>query len=300
MKNVDNINQKYLPALSRIFSPVVMDSLAHKGQSAYLTEVCRNSGILEQIDLSMPLSQFFDWIYKILFKNYRNEYIYKNVIANKILLGKHSLNTSHMLTEFRVGKCKADAVVINGTSTVYEIKSEFDSFARLESQVKAYYQIFDHINVITSHHQATKLKSILPDVVGILLLTDRNTISTIRDSKSNKKNINPDTLFDSLRKKEYVKGVEEYYGAVPNVPNTQIYRECKKLFCKIPPETAHDLTMNILRKRNNTKVLKEFINKAPDSLSAYALSICSETAKMRALMSNFTSNIGSVIIPKSA
>ncbi|MBC8342546.1 MAG: hypothetical protein H8E61_01020 [Bacteroidetes bacterium] len=107
-------------------------------------------------------------------------------------------------------------------------------------------------------------------------------------------------MFDSLRKKEYVKGVEEYYGAVPNVPNTQIYRECKKLFCKIPPETAHDLTMNILRKRNNTKVLKEFINKAPDSLSAYALSICSETAKMRALMSNFTSNIGSVIIPKSA
>ncbi len=300
MKTKEIINRKYLPAVSRIFSPIVMDSLSHKGYSAYLYEVCTNSGILEQIDHSMSLSQFFDWIYNILFKNYRNEYIYKNAIANKILLGKHSLNTSHMLTEFRVGKCKADAVVINGTSTVYEIKSEFDSFARLESQVKAYYQIFDHINVITSNSQAIKLKSILPDAVGIQVLTDRNTISTIRESKSNKKNIHMDTLFDSLRKKEYLKIVEEFYEIAPNVPNTQIYRECKKLFCKIPPETAHYLTMNTLRKRNNTKVLKEFIIKAPASLSAYALSICSEKAKMRALMPNFTSNIGSVIIPKLA
>jgi hypothetical protein len=300
MKTKETINRKYLPAVSRIFSPIVMDSLSHKGYSAYLYEVCLNSDILEQIEPSMSLSQFFDWIYKILFKNYRNEYIYKNAIANKILLGKHSLNTSHMLTEFRVGKCKADVVVINGTSTVYEIKSEFDSFVRLESQVKAYYQIFDHINVITSNSQATKLKSMLPDSVGILVLTDRNTISTIRESKSNKKNINLDTLFDSLRKKEYVKVVEEYYETVPNVPNTQIYRECKKLFCKIPSEAAHDITMNTLRKRNNTKVLKEFITKAPASLSAYALSICSEKAKMRALMSNFTNNIGSVIIPKPA
>ncbi len=300
MKTKENINRKYLPALSRIFTPVVMDSLIQTGTSGYLREVVNNSGLINLLDTSMPLKQFFDWIYDILFKNYRNEYIYKNVIANKILLGKHSLNTSHMLTEFRVGKCKADAVVINGTSTVYEIKSEFDSFARLESQVKAYYQIFDHINVITSNPQATKLKSILPDAVGILVLTDTNTISTIRESKLNRKNINMDTLFDSLRKKEYVKVIQEYYETVPDVPNTQIYRECKKLFCKILPETAHDLTMNTLRKRNNTKVLKEFITKAPTSLSAYALSICSEKEKMRALMSNFTSNIGSVIIPKQA
>ncbi len=300
MKPEAYIKQKYLPALSRIFSPIVMDCLALKGHSDYLNEVCSNSNILEQIEPSMPLSQFFDCIYNILFKNYRNEYIYKNAIANKILLGKHSLNTSNMLTEFRVGKCKADAVVINGTSTVYEIKSEFDSFARLERQMEAYCQVFDHINVITSNSQATKLKSILPDAVGILVLTDRNTISTIRDSKSNKKNINPGTLFDSLRKKEYIKVVDEYYETTPDVPNTQIYRECKKLYCKIPPEAAHDLTMTTLKKRNNTKVLKEFIANAPDSLSAYALSICSDNYKMQALMSNFSSNVGSMIIPKPA
>jgi len=301
MKTINEIkiNPKYLPSFGRIFSPLVMDYLALKGYSGYLSEVCVNSRLLEQIDPFMPLAQFFDLIYKILFKSYRNEYIYKNAIANKILLGKHSLNTSHMLTEFRVGKCKADAVVLNGTSTVYEIKSEFDSFSRLENQIKTYLEIFDYINVITSTSQAIKLKSILPDKAGIMVLTNRNTISTIREPKSNKKNTNPSILFDSLRKNEYLIAVKEYFGTVPDVPNTQIYRECKKLFSEMPPELAHDLTIKILRKRRDIEALKEFIKRAPPSLSAYAMSICSERAKMRALMSRFSVSIGPALIPES-
>ena len=297
--NEIKINDKYLPSLGRMFSPLVMDHIALKGRSGYLSEVCSNSRIIEQIDPSMSLAQFFDLIYMILFKSYRNEYIYKNAIANKILLGRHSLNTSHMLTEFRVGNCKADVVVVNGTSAVYEIKSELDSFARLENQIQNYLKIFDYINVITSASQVNKLKSILPDKAGILLLTNRNTISTIRESKSNRKNTNPSILFDSLRKNEYVKAIKEYFGIVPDVPNTQIYKECKELFSKIPAELAHDLTINILRRRRNTRVLKAFIEEAPASLSAYAMSICSQKAKMRALMSRFSKNIGSVFIPES-
>jgi hypothetical protein len=297
--NEIKINDKYLPSLGRMFSPLVMDQIALKGRSGYLSEVCSNSRLIEQIDPSMSLAQFFDLIYMILFKSYRNEYIYKNAIANKILLGRHSLKTSHMLIEFRVGNCKADVVVVNGTSAVYEIKSELDSFARLENQIKNYLKIFDYINVITSVSQVNKLKSILPDKAGILLLTNRNTISTIRESKSNRKNTNPSILFDSLRKNEYVKAIKEYFGIVPDVPNTQIYKECKELFSKIPAELAHDLTINILRRRRNTRVLKAFIEEAPASLSAYAMSICSQKVKMQALMSRFSKNIGSVFIPES-
>ena len=291
------INAKYLPACGRIFSTMVMDSLAQKGYSGYLSEICSNSGLIEQIDPSMPLKQFFDWIYNILFKNYRNEYIYKNVIANKILLGKHSLNTSHMLTEFRVGKCKADAVVLNGTSTVYEIKSEFDSFARLEKQIQAYFDIFDYINVITSASQVSKLESVLPETAGILVLTNRNSIATIREAKANKENTKPEILFDSLRKTEYTKVINEYYGSIPDVPNTMFYKECKKLFCEIPNIDARDLTIKILRKRSNSKILREFIDKAPSSLSAYALSISSEKSKMQSLMARFETSVGSVLIP---
>ncbi len=294
------IDQKYLPALGRVFSPIVLDSLAQKGYSPYLSEVCINSGLLERIDPATTLGEFFDWVYNLLFKNYRNEYIYKNVIANKILLGKHSLNTSQMLTEFRVGRSKADVVLLNGASTVYEIKSQYDSFARLEKQMRAYFEIFDYINVITSSSQVKKLDSILPDKAGILVLTNRNTISTIREAKSNRENINPDILFDSLRKAEYMRIIKEYYGTVPDVPNTQIYRECKKLFCEIPPVYAHDLTIKILKERTNSKRLKNFIDKAPSSLSAYAMSICNGKNKMQKLLNRFDNNIYSLLIIPNA
>ncbi len=294
------IDQKYLAAIGRIFSPIVLDSLAQKGYSPYLSEVCINSGLLDRIDPATTLGEFFDWVYNLLFKNYRNEYIYKNVIVNKILLSKHSLNTSQMLTEFRVGRSKADVVLLNGDSTVYEIKSQYDSFARLEKQIQAYFEIFDYINVITSASQAQKLESILPDKAGLLVLTNRNTISTIREPKSNKENLNLDILFDSLRKAEYMRIIKEHYGTVPDVPNTQIYRECKRLFCKIPPVYAHDLTIKILKARNNSKRLKNFIEKAPSSLSAYAMSICNEKDKMQKLLNRFDTNINSLFIIPNA
>lgn len=294
------IDQKYLAALGRIFSPIVLDSLAQKGYSPYLSEVCINSGLLDRIDPATTLGEFFDWVYNLLFKNYRNEYIYKNVIVNKILLGKHSLNTSQMLTEFRVGRSKADVVLLNGDSTVYEIKSQYDSFARLEKQIRAYFEIFDYINVISSASQVQKLESILPDKAGILVLTNRNTISTIREPKSNKENLNLDILFDSFRKAEYMRIIKEYYGTVPDMPNTQIYRECKRLFCEIPPDYAHDLTIKILKGRNNSKRLKDFIDKAPSSLSAYAMSICNEKNKMQKLLNRFDNNINSLLIIPNA
>lgn len=296
---METIETKYLPAFGRVFTPIVMDNLIQKGYSPYLFEVCINSGLIDKIDPATTLEQFFEWVYNILFNNYRNEYIYKNVITNKILLGKHSLNTSQILTEFRVGRSKADIVLLNGTTTVYEIKSEYDSFARLEKQIQSYFEIFDFVNVITSQSHAKKLNSILPKKAGILVLSKRNTISTVREPISNKENINPTILFDSFRKTEYLKIIREYYGSIPDVPNTQIYRECKKLFCKIPNVYIHDLTIKILKERNNSKMLKNFIDKAPPSVSAYAMSISGQEKKMQILMDLFSSKIYSLLIPNA-
>ena len=94
------------------------------------------------------------------------------------------------------------------------------------------------------------------------------------------------------------KAIKDYFKTAPDVPNTRIYKECKKLFCGIPPETAHDLTIKILQNRRKPKILQEFIERAPSSLSAYAISICSEKAKMQALMDRFSSSISSVLFPE--
>ena len=77
-----------------------------------------------------PLSNWFDFFYNLLFSSYRCEYVYKNAIATKLYLGgHHSLQHSLLTNELRIGQSRADVVILNGTSTVYEIKSEYDSWS---------------------------------------------------------------------------------------------------------------------------------------------------------------------------
>jgi hypothetical protein len=56
----------------------------------------------------------------------RDKYVYKAALTQRVLMGKHSLRTACMLSEFRVGDRKADITILNGTTTVYEIKSDRD------------------------------------------------------------------------------------------------------------------------------------------------------------------------------
>ncbi|MBE9547218.1 MAG: sce7726 family protein [Proteobacteria bacterium] len=115
----------------------------------------------------------FDDVYSYLCNNYRSEYVYKNAIANKILLGRHSINTSTLLNEFRVGNSKADIVIINGDSSVYEVKSEYDSMERLQNQIKSYRTVFDYINIVTHFSQLDKIIKTVDKDIGIIVLTDQ-------------------------------------------------------------------------------------------------------------------------------
>lgn len=291
------IDQKYYAALSRIFSPMVLDSIAKKGSSSYLTEVCTQSGIRDQFSRSVSLGGFLEFIYRFLVKNYRNEYVYKNAIANKVLLGKHSLNTTQMLTEFRSGRCKADVVILNGSATVYEIKSEYDSFKRLEKQIDEYLKVFDHINVIMSESQISGIKTLLPERVGIQVLTPQHTIKTIRGSESNLDNVQTAVLFDSLRKNEYLSIIKSFYGFVPEVPNTLLFKACKELYCEIPIKTAFRLTIKALRSRGKNSFLKDYLNLIPPSLTAYALGVGDKVSHFKQLTSFLEKRLDQCLSP---
>ena len=224
------------------------------------------------LDPITPLRDFFDQVYALLFRTYRNEYIYKNAIAQKILLGVHSLTTTCMLTEFRAGECKADTVLLNGTSTVYEIKSAYDSMERLTRQIAAYRQVFDKINVITSDSQAEKISGVVAEDIGLMVLTDRNTIRTVCTPTSLKKSVLPSVIFDSMRRNEYEQIIESHFGDVPNVSNGHMYQACRELFRTLSPEVAHDAMVAVLKKRGNSRSLHEFVAAVPGSLKALSLS----------------------------
>jgi hypothetical protein len=265
------------PVYARFFSSSVLKELAHTGHSTTASRLLRQYHLFEQFHAEMAVKDFYNEIFEQLVKNYRHEYIYKNAIAEKILLGKHNLNTAFMLTEFRADDCFADAIVLNGTSHVYEIKSEMDSFDRLDRQISAYRKLFDFITVITSERLYSVIETRLSKGIGIMVLADRGYAfrrNPRREPVSNRNNVNPIAILNSLQQKEYLKIINNVFGkSLKTIPNTMIYSEAKKLFERLPPEIAHDAMVDVLTKRRDTRRISDFIADVPKSLKAASLSM---------------------------
>src|SRR5699024_8932469 len=75
------------------------------------------------------------------------------------------------------GKARADVIAINGHIVAYEIKSDFDSIKRLESQIPEYDKNFEmnYIVVGTKHYDS--ILNIVPYYWGIIVVkkTKKNT-----------------------------------------------------------------------------------------------------------------------------
>ncbi|WP_057395265.1 sce7726 family protein, partial [Ralstonia solanacearum] len=153
-------------------------------------------------------ASIFEAAFSELNGGYRNEYIYKATIANRIVFGKHNPRTTSMQVELPVGRSIVDIAVFNGTSTAYEIKTEFDTPKRLLSQSSDYLRAFDHVYVVTHPDFADRYASLVDERVGIAAITGRNSISVLRSAMSNAAHIEASAVFRMLRRSEYVDAVE--------------------------------------------------------------------------------------------
>lgn len=234
--------------------------------------------------LSSPLSSWFDFFYRLIFEKYRCEYVYKNTIANSLFLSRHSLQHSFMTDEIRSAGSRADVAILNGTSTVYEIKSQYDSFERLDSQLPDYQKVFDRICIVTTGTKAVSAMERIDPNIGIIAMREDGTLSTLREPVSNKSNVDPGAIFDCMRQREYCSAVIEAFGFVPQVPNSQLYREARRMFCSLDPAVAHDLMVDRIKRRGKKKSFVDLIDSAPASLKFACLSF-SKSASMAANIS---------------
>ncbi|MDQ8014877.1 MAG: sce7726 family protein [Flavobacterium nitrogenifigens] len=262
-------NSNYL-VLSKIFSSAFMDKLANETSEELAI-------YFEELLLKYPIGKrkkvktVIDLVYSDFEENYRNEHYYKNKLFTDVILQKHDLNNSLSLTEFNVGTSKADLCVFNGTSTVYEIKSEKDSPKRLFQQVEDYKKLFEYVYLVTYPDFVKKIKDQLPDYLGIIVL-DNNLFHEERNATSNIKFFEHKYFFDSLRMNEFKSIVNKEFGYVPDVPNTQIYKECWKLFEKIEITDVHNLYISEVRKRELSIEQKKLIKKLPKSIKISTIS----------------------------
>ena len=261
-------------ALTRLFSAAVFREMAKKGRSELFRRLIEQSGLIEHGERCATVGDAFNRAFEILkVAGHRDEYIYRAAISHKVLMGTHSLRTASMLNEFRAGNCKADLVILNGTATVYEIKSERDSLLRLANQVANYKRVFAKVNVIASEGHIEGVLATVPDDVGVMCLSRRYQISTVRRAIEQPERICPVTVFESLRTAEAAVILRAMGVTVPQVPNTRRHAAMSNLFATLDPVALHLEMVRTLKRTRNLAPLGDLIDRLPESLQAAALSV---------------------------
>jgi hypothetical protein len=264
-----HFSRKYSRELAQLFSPTTALTLSC-GELGTRIPVLASRAATE-VSSNRTVGEFLEAAYSYLNAGYRAEYIYKNTIARKILLGRHSIATTRMFTEFRVEQSKADVVLVNGTTTAYEIKTELDSLERLNVQLAAYCRVFDRVFVVTCESLASRAAEMAPQRVGILILTSRGSLRTERDAASNLGLLSLGSMFDTMRKTEYTRLIEDAFGSVPDVPNSLMHRECRNRFKSLGTSEAHRRFIHVLKERDRKYVQPELVRESPSSLAAMCL-----------------------------
>ena len=263
-----------LSALTRLFSAAVFREMAKRGRSGLFRRLVAETDLHDRCEAEASVGDAFDSAFEILkVAGQRHEYVYRAAISHKILMGTHSLRTASMLNEFRAGSCKADLVILNGTATVYEIKSERDTLARLTNQVENYKRVFAKVNVIASETHVDGVLGSVPDDVGVMCLSKRYQITTVRDAVDCPDRICPLTVFESLRSAEALAILRSLGISAPRVPNTQRHASLRALFAELDPATLHVEMVRTLKQTRNLAPLGSLVRELPDSLQAAALSI---------------------------
>lgn len=270
-KSVKQIESHEQAAIARIFSAAVFHQLVKTGHSPMMARLIKELN-LDTKHCNLSVGEFLDKAFSLLKKTaFRNEYIYKAAVTQKVLLGAHSLKTAALLHEFRIGNNKADLVMLNGTSIAYEIKSERDRLDRLPIQVASYGEVFAEVTVLCAEKHLKTVKSCIPDFVGISVLTERYQISKIRKGINDPERTKSVSILNSITQKEAIEILTRMEIEVPKLPNTMIYSALVEKFKNIPSTSVHDEMLKVLKSTRNLASQADSIKTIPASLRFFGL-----------------------------
>lgn len=226
------------------------------------------NGIATRSKSRTPLSNLLDSAWGELCEGYRCEYVYKNVLASRLIFHRHKPHTAAFLTEFVVGKSIADVVVVNGTTTAYELKTKYDSGRRLASQTSDYLRVFDRVFVVAHESLVSSVAPTLPGQVGLISMDDSGAMETLRTAESNAGGVLASSIFRCLRKSEYLSAVKAEVGAVPEVPNGILNATCAEVFSKLAASAAHAHFVRALKARTTDAETVRYVRALPVSMRA--------------------------------
>ena len=257
-----------LRLLSRAYTRPMFAELARTGDASTVTGLLCSHGQVGEKVSGLRLDELFEYAWNRLATSYRNEYVYKNELASRLIFRRHSPRSAGFQVELRVGGSIADVVVANGTTTAYEIKTEFDTCRRLSTQTNDYLKAFDKVYVVTHPAHVSRYERELDPRVGLIVLADRRSLTPYREACSNAENVDPRTIFRCMRRDEYISAIEATLQPVPIMPNGLIGAHCEALFEQLSSKQAHACFIKALKSRTTDKSNVDFVSKLPSSLRA--------------------------------
>lgn len=168
-------------------------------------------------------------------RDYNGEYFYGNKLL-QTLAEYHPLPS--VLCELNTAGSRADMVtLIGGEAHAWEIKTENDSLARLNSQIKSYRQVFPYIYVLVHEKHLTSVRKKLSESTGIAVLKN-SQIYFHRHSREDLTNFNFKTAANLLRKEELKTIIRRRFGEVPDVSDFDFRTVYTSLFTLFSKEAA--------------------------------------------------------------
>ena len=197
------------------------------------------------------LRRLLDIGYQELLNNYRHEYLFKTTLLNDYVLENYRLDNSILLNEFQIGKSIADAVLVNGTNKVFEIKTELDSPNRLATQIQDYKKAFSEVYLVVHENQAEKYAAIIAEEIGLLCFSEKNRIWNYKESTKDINRLDVDAMVKSLRKDELIQLVTNLSGEIPEATPVRLFKTCLEIVQGYQPLQVQKEYLQIIKKRIN-------------------------------------------------
>jgi hypothetical protein len=248
--------QKHSVSLSRLASDIISNTTFKKVvKESDFDYFYNKANRYKDFGSNIKVNKNADFIremYSILIESYRSEYLYKNIITDKLTSDKKYLrDTIVILNEFKIGKSIADLVFINGSNRVYEIKTELDSPERLKSQINDYRKMFSEVYLVTHYTLQDKyLKLTKDEDIGLIALDSHLELNIIKEPIIQTSYLDIEAIFRTLRKDELINVVEILTGIYPNVPNTLLLEECINRVSLLGKEKIQNVALSEMKKRN--------------------------------------------------
>ncbi len=255
--------------LGHFFSQSVWGNLAERKKDRlydavvrrYISPYCDDVNELDNADVLHS-------VYRLISRKYRNEYFYRNELLFHFTRVHSKARDAVALSQLKVAKSRADFVLVNGTAAVYEIKTDQDTFARIDTQLTDYYKAFPYVYVVVGEsHLSQALSRYCDTEVGICTFSNRRMFQCVKDATEKRDELRHRVLFDILHANE-IDNVLSSIGIVDHaITAFDAYFRKLQLFSSVDMDYLYPFFQTALKSRMQ-KLSRSFLSAWPTELAA--------------------------------